>query len=185
MNVDSTDLRRIVDLRAAWNCTGFHDCPDVESVDWSPTGEWIAYSTRLTGRAYSVYIDLAIVRPDGSEQRTLVSNGGSAARWSPDGKLLAYSDGDKSYVLRPWDLAVIGLNGGNPNSLVDGDASTTINFNPAWTPDGSQIVFSRAPVGGQDSSEVFIVNANGSGLRRVTGVPGGAMVQDVNPRPQP
>ena len=185
MNADSTDLRRIVDLRAAWNCTQFHDCPDVASVAWSPTGEWIAYSTYMTGRGCAAYASLGIVSPDGTQQRTLIPDAASAAAWSPDGRLLAYSDGDKSCVPHPYDLAVIGLNEGNPRSLVDGDASSTINFDPAWTPDGSHIVFSRAPVGHPDSSEIFIVNANGSGLRRVTGVPGGAFVQDVNPRNSP
>jgi Tol biopolymer transport system component len=185
MNADSTDLRRIVDLRAGWNCTGFSDCPDVASVAWSPTGEWIAYSTWVTGRGCAGYADLGIVSPDGSQQRTLVPYTGSAAAWSPDGRLLAYSDGDKSCVPHPYDLAVIGLNEGSRRSLVDGDATSTINFSPVWTADGSQIVFSRAPVGHPDSSEIFIVNANGDGLRRVTGVPGGAFVQDVNPGSSP
>lgn len=181
MNTDSTELLRVVDLRDPWNCTGFTDCTDIASVAWSPTGEWIAYSTWLTGRALAAYADLGIVRPDGSQQRTLVSSRASGGRWSPDGRRLAFVYGENGFIPRPKDIAVIGLSGESPTVLVDGHTSSTVNFSPAWTARGSDIVFSRAPIGSPDSSEIYIVSANGTGLRRIIGMSGGAFVQDVNP----
>ncbi len=180
MNADSTELVRVVDLRDPWNCVGITDCTDIQSVAWSPTGEWIAYSTWLTGRAYHAYSDLGIVSPDGQQRRTLVPYTASGGRWSPDGRLLAYSDGESGSP-GPRHLAVVGLNGGDPTILVDGTAASTVNFSPSWTADGSHIVFSRRPAGFSDS-EIWIVRADGSGLRQLTDLPPNAVVQDVNPR---
>jgi Tol biopolymer transport system component len=182
MNADSTELLRVVDLRAPWNCDGFTDCPDVVGPAWSPTGEWIAYATWMTGRALAAYSDLGIVSPDGTQQRTLVASHASAGRWSPDGRQLAYVDGDNGFIPHPRHIAVTGLSGEGPSILVDGNADSTVNFGPVWTADGSHIVFSRSPVGVPDSSEILIVSAGGGGLRQLTGLPGNPIVQDVNPR---
>lgn len=182
MNADSTDLVRVVDLRDPWNCTGFTDCSDIASFAWSPTGEWIAFSTWITGRGGSASSSLGLVSPDGQQLRYLVDNTASGGRWSPDGRLLAYSDGENGYIPRPRDIAVVGLGGESPAILVDGTANSTVNFSPVWTADGSQIVFSRSPIGVPDSSEIWIVGADGSGLHRLTGLPVNADVQDVNPR---
>ena len=182
MNADSTELLRVVDLRAPWNCDGFTDCPDVVGPAWSPTGEWIAYATWMTGRALAAYSDLAIVSPDGTQQRTLVASHASAGRWSPDGRQLAYVDGENGFIPRPSHIAVVGLNGEPPTILVDGAADSTWNVAPTWTADGSHIVFSRLPVGMNDSSKIFIVDALGTGLRQIPGLPSYAVVEDVNPQ---
>jgi Tol biopolymer transport system component len=181
MNADSTELVRVIDLRDPWNCAGITDCTDIRSIAWSPTGEWIAYSTWLTGRAYAAWSHLGIVRPDGQQQRTLIANNASPGRWSPDGRFLAYSEGQNGYIPRARHLMVIALNGESPAVLVDGNANSTVNFAPNWTADGSHIVFSRAPVG-MPSSGIFIISAHGTGLRQITGLPPGAIVQDVNPQ---
>lgn len=50
------------------------------AAHWSPTGEWIAYTTDYPGL-------LSLIHPDGTGQRTLVASVGYAAAfdWSPDG----------------------------------------------------------------------------------------------------
>ncbi len=41
---------------------------------------------------------------------------------------------------------------------------------PAWSPDGTQIVFTR--VQGENAKDIFIMDANGSNLRQLTSTPG-------------
>src|SRR4051794_11322677 len=168
---DSTEVIRLVNLPTG-SCDGaFFDCPDIESATWSPTGEWIAYSTYQTGRALAVYSDLAIVSPDGMQQRTLVGTTGSPGAWSPDGQRLAFGHGSRDGVPQPGDLALIDL-AGAIQVLVDGHSDSTVHFRPAWSASGASLVFSRCPVGQGDQCEIYIVNADGTGLRRVAGAAG-------------
>ncbi len=61
--------------------------------------------------------------------------------------------------------------GGAPVKLVDGKATKTDNRQPNWSPKGDRIVFQRRAANG-DSWALWTVNADGSGLRQVTDVPG-------------
>lgn len=72
--------------------------------------------------------------------------------FSPDGSKLVYSSGDGLYVL---DLAT-GAATRMPGTTAD-------DYRSAWSPDGSRIAFARSSI-----TEVFVINADGSGLQQVT-----------------
>lgn len=83
----------------------------------------------------------------------------SAASWSPDGKFLAFAAkrGPKDDIVivdaaRNKEVARLG---------VDLSGVTT----PSWSPDGSQLVFTGYDGG---LSDLFIINRDGSNLRRLT-----------------
>ena len=73
---------------------------------------------------------------------------------------------------RDGDYAIYGMDadGGSQGRLTDerGDTSTNagIEFQvePAWSPDGMRIVFARSV----DETQLFVMNADGTGARRVT-----------------
>jgi TolB protein len=76
----------------------------VWAVSWSPTGEWIAYS-----RQYGSTSVIALVRPDGTDQReisaTSVSDETSRGMWSPNGDALVVLRGaDTRHDLWIMDL---------------------------------------------------------------------------------
>ena len=50
---------------------------------------------------------------------------------------------------------------------------TTI-FPPAWSPDGTQLVFAASPPGGRNGGPLKVINDDGSGLRTLTTVFSGA-----------
>lgn len=77
---------------------------------WSPNGDWIAYTRRTGGRQFDVHL----VRPDGTEDRILVS-GGFDPTWSPDGQSIAFSrQGDSNVAV--W---AIGIDGDGLRQLTD------------------------------------------------------------------
>jgi TolB protein len=124
----------------------------VASVDapvWSPAGDEIVYSEDNGG--------LFIVDRDGSERRPLAR--GFAARWSPDGRQIAF--------VRDGEVFVIGADGSGERRLsqhrVDEDENLAVNGWPAWSPDGRRIAFAVQTAG---TEEILIVNSDGSKLTR-------------------
>jgi TolB protein len=97
---------------------------------------------------------------------------------------VAFTSREPTLLIRPSDLEVMAADGNGRTVLVDGDADATSNESPAWSPDGRSIVFSRCPMDDRSECALFVVEADGTGLRRLTGVPGGAMVPHWNPVPR-
>jgi len=113
---------------------------------------------RSTKEVYFADYDGANVRRV-TISRTLNNN----PAWSPDGRSIAYT------AWRPFmDILVSHIYQGRLESPVEGNADTQ-NWLPAWAPDGSQLAFTSNRDG---QPELYIANADGSGLRRLTNHPG-------------
>jgi TolB protein len=73
------------------------------------------------------------------------------------------------------NLYVLGLHGSDCKQLTDDSGS---DFGPAWSPDGSRIAFARNLHRDREASDIYVVNADGSGARRLTDEP---LVADTAP----
>ena len=83
--------------------------------------------------------------------------------WSPDGSRIAF----ESFADGPSSIHVIDADGSNERR-VSPETYNGVDSEPAWSPDGSQIAFaSTRPFNG--SWHVWVMNADGSGLRQLTG----------------
>jgi TolB protein len=122
-------------------------------VVWSPDGRFLAYigtSARASG--------LLVVRSSGGRPR-LLSVLAEEARWSPDGgRLVLVRPG----IPREAGLFLAAPDGRGPKRLTQG-----LDTSPVWSPDGRRIAFRRGLLVG----DIYIVNADGSGLRNVTRTP--------------
>ena len=83
--------------------------------------------------------------------------------WSPDGKAIAYT----SYRTGFQDVLVSYIYEGRLTNPTAG-TSEKQNFLPAWSPDGSKLAFTSNRDG---NSEIYVVNRDGSGMRRLTNNP--------------
>ncbi len=134
------------------------------SFDVSSASSLIAFASNVDGR-YHIYT----VRPDGSSLTRLTSDSADDRypAWSPDGRRIAFtSDRDTPR----GDLYVMNADGSGATRLTnDAVASNPPRelSHPTWSPDGKQIVFSAAQ-GGFDGTNLFVINADGSGLTLLT-----------------
>jgi Tol biopolymer transport system component len=144
------------------------DCPS----DYSPNGKRILFERWSVGELFTVKLDgsgLRQITPDGM---ALDECPGS---WSPQGNEILFSahvpDADHRGTI--WVVHSDGT--GLRQIPVPGcgglfsDPTSIGCFNPSWSPDGQKIVFGRRP--GQGQRDLYTVNADGSGLFRVTNTP--------------
>ena len=91
-----------------------------------------------------------------------------AGIFCPDGTKIAFA----SAAAGNLDIWLMNADGSSKQRLT---TSALEDIEPAWSPDGSKIAFSR--VLGDDQKDIFIMDANGANQRRVTTVDG----QDHDP----
>ena len=86
--------------------------------------------------------------------------------WSSDGKAIAYT----SYRRQNFpDIFIQRIYEGTPPESPAHGTDRIHNFLPAWSPDGTKIAFMTNRDGNQ---EIYVMDANGSNLRRITRHPG-------------
>ncbi len=199
VNVDGTGLRRVADgLDPIWSPNGreiafvrWQESGGVWVVDadtgnewrafdwdkarwpsWSPDGGRILFSRQHGGRTGEVekcfwrwcftlppepHWKLAIVRMgDGALTEPLCSEFSRAPAWSPVGDRIVYADGQ--------GLRVQSEDGQVSYAITDDPRDTA----PVWSPDGSRVAFTRRQ---HDHWEVYVVDADGRNLRRLTDTP--------------
>jgi len=135
---------------------------------WSPDGRRIAFQSDRTGRPQVFAIDA-----DGTNEAQLTTHALSSGRpaWSPRGPIAFSSNREGSFKIFLMEPD------GSDVRRLDRSASHLAELEPAWSPDGGRLAFVALrdpPIGNQ---EVYVVDADGGGTRRVTAYWG----RDVSP----
>ena len=146
---------------------------------WSPDGAKLAFTlARRHGCCDTSWV--SIVDADGTNLRTVytqpaVSEFGSPPNWSPDGARIVFSS--YGYVM------MVNTDGTGLREL---NTETVDSDHPVWSPDGTKLAFSGTFCGfgpGEfcdgwpgdpryaSVSAIYVVNADGSGLARITDNP--------------
>jgi TolB protein len=111
--------------------------------------------------------EIYIADYDGANQRRLTTNRklNISPVWSPDGSGIAYASWRRGYA----DIFISWIYQGRMDepTLVKGRPAE--NFLPAWSPDGTKLAFMSNRDG---NPEIYVINKDGTGLRRITNHPG-------------
>jgi WD40 repeat protein len=108
----------------------------VDSLAWSPTGEWIGFGVNQHDETGPVKGTVALVGPDGEHPRMLFTHqvGVTVAGWSPDGRwLTSIIHGPGPYAIYVTDTD------GMPLLETDVMTSWTPTAAVAWSPDGQYL----------------------------------------------
>ena len=137
-------------------------------VDFSRDGQWIAYVSYPEGTLWRSRID-------GSEKMQLTSPPLAVLnpRWSPDGKLIAFTDlsnGDRRQMAddSPRRVYVVSADGGVPMLMLPAERGL---HDPTWSPDGNSIAYGISAVAGRPA-EVRILDVQTQKSTKVTGSEG-------------
>jgi Tol biopolymer transport system component len=144
------------------------DDPRSQDAAYSPDGSRVAYVDYADHNG-----SLVVAAADGSDAQEVIAPRVERPVWSPTGDRIAfiYSEGrgPASTELRVLDVAT-----GEVTSLVADAGGSDLLWVIEFSPEGDQILFSRAEDMGQGVSSLWSIRADGSELRRlVTGTGSG------------
>ena len=132
---------------------------------WSPTGDQIAYVT--VDRDQKSRGHAMVIQSDGTHSHPVVPDlNPYMVDWAPDGRRLAVDvslDGNNN------GLYIADMTTGTSRRIYGQDGFT--GESPDWSPDGTAILFS-------DENDLYTIRPDGSGLKQLTGTPGGPLVDE-------
>ncbi len=179
MNTDGTNVRQVTSgagqsihpmwsadsSRILFNTTHFAEVSDT-------TDKTSAAENRAIGEKTDDYMDLATIRPDGTNLQRITYGGGyTYASFSPDGKWILH----RRQQAEVSQVFLMNSDASNDHNL---SGASTLDGWPAWSPDGKRIVFSRHV---QNGFQIFVMNRDGGGVRQLTDAAG----EFTNPRWSP
>jgi TolB protein len=179
MNADGTNIRQLTkgkaeNIHPTWS-------PDSTRILFNTTyfsgataadGTNVPSDNRVVGEQIDKKMDLATIRPDGSDLKRITTGGGyTYASYSPDGMSILHR-----HVEGPLSQIFIMKADGSNDHNVSGEGS--VDGWPAWSSDGKRVVFSRRV---NERFQLFTMNRDGAGVRQLTDAPG----EFVNPRWSP
>lgn len=153
---------------------------DMDAFDprWSPNGRKLLFYSDSFGSSWEIYT----IRVDGTGLRRLTKNDAEDydASWSPDGRLIAFttdrtSPGSGQCVYVPGtvvfpsdchtDIFTMRPDGSEVTQLTEGPWWDDY---PIWSPDGTKIIFVSDESYPAYSSDLFVMNADGSERQKIT-----------------
>lgn len=127
---------------------------EVQTPSYSPGGRQIVYTAQFADK----HSEIRIFDKDSGHSKVVASTSSpqNYPRWSPDGQWIAFHQ----EVAGKWDVFKVRPDGSDLTDLTNDPSSDSI---PTWSADSSTIYFRSNRNGDTENSELFRMNADGSG----------------------
>ena len=157
----------------------FNKVMDDRMPSWSPDGTRVAFARLrmewMRGSRGKDESGIYTIGVDGTGLRQLTDNRGDEyPAFSPDGKKIAFDRLTKA----TRGIYTVNTEGGGLKRLSDSPKGLW-DTAPSWSADGTKIVFDRVDFG--STYDVFLMNSEGTHLRKLTGKTGDAFSPDFSP----
>jgi TolB protein len=137
-----------------------------DQLAWSPDGRQLAFVNNRSGGRFGI----SVMNVNGTGLRRLTHDGEGLPAWSPDGRTIAYERfNPRLGTSGTHEVWLMNADGSNQRQLTvppQSDTGPDADDNmPEWSPSGDELAFARRYRGRTD---LFVIRADGSGLRRLT-----------------
>jgi Tol biopolymer transport system component len=137
----------------------------------APVHGWVAVFRGISDTASDGRFGIDLMRADGSGRRTLPVIADGFLGWSPNGRKFAFVASDKRYD-RIW-IDVADRAGSHIHRVTPARWKEDC-FDGEWSPDSRRLAISRVE-GCEGDTAVYVVDADGTHLRRLAGAPASAI----------
>jgi Tol biopolymer transport system component/pimeloyl-ACP methyl ester carboxylesterase len=159
-NKDGSGARRLTTALAG------KDAFDTES-QWSPDGTRIAFTRVKNPKDAAIFV----VNTDGTglKQLTPYKLDAASPDWSPDGTRIAFNTYWDPHPGKSANVYTVHPDGTGMTAITRHRGGKAHSFRPSWAPDGTKLVIARfVPKGKRGRLDLFIINPDGSGAKRLT-----------------
>ena len=155
--------------------------PGAENPSWSPNGSTIAFDAK-SGSGVNLFT-VPSLGGTPTELPLSVGKFNGDPAYSPDGTHISFDQdiGDAQPTVH--GIFIADANGANARRLTTGIATKkAFDTESQWSPDGSRLAFARFKNSGAvGRSAIYVVNVDGTGLRRLTSYKLNATSPDWSP----
>lgn len=133
---------------------------------WSPDGKWLAFTLYHMGK-----VGLVQQAPGDSEWKHITpfdENPEYEPTWSADGKRIVFVHVALSGSDGQLEIHTMNADGSDSKRIVTPAKRPAQDEHPAWSPDGKSLAFTTTRDANQ---EIYLCDADGSNLRRITSHP--------------
>jgi Tol biopolymer transport system component len=147
-------------------------------AEWSPDGTKIVFERLNTIATPVGGSAIFVMNADGTNVHRLTSYRLDAnnPKWAPDGKTIVFNDNEEPAPGQDANIYSMRPNGTGLEQLTHYTGGKLNAFLGDWSPDGKQIAFHLrgADPNGPGTNQLFVMNADGSGIHAVTHMAHGA-----------
>jgi len=139
---------------------------------WSPDGSRITFDSNRDDPNPdddTVINDVFTMAPDGSGVIRLTDGVGTSTdpAYSPDGTLIAFASDRGRYPEKQGIYIMSAADGSQVRRVTSLPPAASLDYAPRFSPDGTQLVFSREVDEAAGDAALYVVNLDGSGLRKI------------------